>query len=269
MKAIILAAGRGSRLGKYTQDTPKCLLRILNKPLLEIQIETLRKAGINDISVVRGYRHDKIQLEGLKYYDKRNYESTNMVVSLMTAKNELNDDTIVLYGDILYEQRLLDDLLSSVGEVVVLADEGWQKYWKMRYGSLNVDLESFIIDGNHIIKQIGSSAIKSPDEMMVRYIGMVKFSKTCLEKVVTIAEEAEVLFSSEPWKHSRNPYQKAYMTDLIQALIDDGIVVKAQTVNSGWLEFDTIEDYEKSLLWVEDGRINRLFCDFHSLFETT
>ncbi|WP_045214014.1 NTP transferase domain-containing protein [Desulfonatronovibrio magnus] len=60
MKAIILAAGRGSRLLSLTDDRPKCLVELYGKPLLDWQIKALRDAGIQDITVVRGYLKDKI-----------------------------------------------------------------------------------------------------------------------------------------------------------------------------------------------------------------
>ena len=68
MKAIILAAGQGTRLKKYTQDLPKGMLSFMGKTVIERQIEMYRKCGINDIIVVRGFAADKIKYEGIKYY---------------------------------------------------------------------------------------------------------------------------------------------------------------------------------------------------------
>ena len=92
MKAIILAAGMGTRMDKYTKNLPKCMLNFNGKPLIERQIETLRSVGINDIMVVKGYMPDKINIEGVKYYVNKNYENTNMVETLMCAEEEMNDE---------------------------------------------------------------------------------------------------------------------------------------------------------------------------------
>ena len=190
-----------------------------------------------------------------------------MVVSLMKAKNEFNDDLLVIYGDIIYEKRLLDALIMCEKDAVVLADENWKKYWKMRYGRVDVDLESLIIDDTGAIKQIGQTDIVSPDLMMLRYIGMLKFSKNCLNEIKNIVEYAKNNYNDMPWKLSQRPYPTSYMTDLIQAIIDNGFTVSTKAVKNGWLEFDTIGDYEKSLSWISTGEIDLLFEDFNVLIK--
>src|SRR3990167_540385 len=125
MKAIILAAGMGTRLGKYTENLPKCMLEYNGKPLIEQQVETLQKAGINDIFIVRGYNADKIQIPNVKYYHNPDYATTNMVETLFCAEKELdsNDDVLVCYADILYEPKILQKVMESKAEVGVTVDE--------------------------------------------------------------------------------------------------------------------------------------------------
>ena len=77
MKAIILAAGQDSRLGKICREKPKCLMEIEDNTLLEIQINTLHTCGIEDIRIVRGYEGERINVPGLKYYNNPNYHNTN------------------------------------------------------------------------------------------------------------------------------------------------------------------------------------------------
>ena len=101
MKAIILAAGQGTRLKKYTENLPKGMLQFAGKTIIERQIETYRKCGIDKIIIVRGFASDKITYDGITYYDNQEYANTNMVESLMTAKVEFDDDIIVSYSDIL------------------------------------------------------------------------------------------------------------------------------------------------------------------------
>ena len=128
MKAIILAAGQGTRLKKYTQDLPKGMLNFMGKTVIERQIEMYRKCGINDIIVIRGFAADKIHYEGIKYYMNEDFANTNMVESLMCAKEEFNDDIIVSYSDILFEERLLKGMMDAKGDfnaAGVLADALW------------------------------------------------------------------------------------------------------------------------------------------------
>ena len=68
MKAIILAAGEGKRLRPLTEDVPKCMVTLFGKSLLERQIEIFRQCGIDDISIVTGYCHDKITFPNVQYF---------------------------------------------------------------------------------------------------------------------------------------------------------------------------------------------------------
>ena len=104
MKAIILAAGMGTRLGRYTENLPKCMLNFNGKALIEWQVETLRKCGINDIIIVKGFEPDKIQIRGVKYYVNEDYANTNMIETLFCAEEELDSEVLVCYADILYEK---------------------------------------------------------------------------------------------------------------------------------------------------------------------
>ena len=80
MKAIILAAGQGTRLKKYTENLPKGMLNFDGKTIIERQIEMYRKCGIDSIIIVRGFAADKIDYNGVKYYDNKDFASTNAVV---------------------------------------------------------------------------------------------------------------------------------------------------------------------------------------------
>ncbi len=266
MKAIILAAGRGSRLGKYTQDVPKGMLKISGKTILEIQLECYRHAGINDISIVVGYKAETINYDGVKYYYNNNFDNTNMVVSLMTAENEFTDDTIISYADVLFNPLLLKRAIESPYDAAVLADSNWEAYWRMRYDSTKQDLESLIVTETDNIIEIGRPNVDKKF-MTLRYIGLIKFSKKCLQDVKQVVSKAKKDYKETPWKLSGKPYPKAYMTDLLQALIDTDICVNVEKVANGWIEFDTESDYEKALMWIENGAINALLSDFNALIK--
>jgi len=132
MKAIILAAGMGTRMDKYAKNLPKCMLSLNGKTLIERQIDTLRSCDVNDIIVVKGYMPDKINISGVKYYVNEDYENTNMVETLMCAEEEMNDDILVCYGDILYEKRIIKIVLENKSDIGVVVDENYWDYWKAR-----------------------------------------------------------------------------------------------------------------------------------------
>ena len=257
MKAIILAAGHGTRLKKYTENLPKGMLEFMGKTIIERQIEMYRQCGIEYIVVVKGFAADKINYPNVKYYLNRNYAKTNMVETMMSAKNEFDDEIIVSYSDILFEEQILRSMMGSTDDFTVAVDDSWKKYWKKRYGRIDFDTESLSIDENGNIKELGLENPKLED-IDARYIGILKFSPDGLKHMEDILEEAYRKYQDKPWQQSGKPVRKAYMTDLLNAVIQTGRLVKANIFQNGWIEFDTNEDYENAVQWVQDGSINEL-----------
>ena len=257
MKAIILAAGQGTRLKKYTENLPKGMLTFDGKTIIERQIEMYRVCGIDKIIVVRGFAADKISYEGITYYTNADYANTNMVESLMAAKDEFDDDVIISYSDILFEERLLRGMMQSGCDFACAVDDNWKEYWQLRYGRIDFDTESLAIDEDDNITELG---LESPelDDIDARYIGLLKFSKEGLKYIENIMETAYKEFEDKPWQQSGKTVKKAYMTDLLNAIIETGKNVKAVHFNNGWIEFDTNEDYENALEWSESGILNRI-----------
>ena len=252
MKAIILAAGMGTRLGKYTENLPKGMLSFKGKSLIERQIETLRSAGVSDIVIIRGYHPEKINFSGVTYRENKEYETTNMVASLMQAKEDIlasPDGIIVCYSDIVYEKRLIQTLLADKSEVGVLVDDDWKDYWMARLDDWQSDVESLQYDKTRNIFELGNTKC-TLDQAMSRYIGLIKFSKMATAKLVELFEKNKKLYWNvdAPWKRSKS-FKKAYMTCMIQECVDNKIQVKAVGVKHGWMEFDTTEDYEKAIAW--------------------
>ena len=254
MKAIILAAGQGTRLKKYTENLPKGMLTFMGKTLIERQIELYRKCGIEHIIIVRGFAADKIQYEGITYYTNEDYADTNMVESFMTAKPEFNDDVIVSYSDILFEEHMLRGMMKSAADFAVAVDHNWKIYWEKRYGTADFDTESLSLDAHGNITELGLENPKL-EEIDARYVGLLKFSKNGLRQIETVLKDAYMNYEDRPWKQSGKSVRKAYMTDLLQAIIESGYPVKAEIFRNGWIEFDTNEDYENACKWAEDGSI--------------
>ena len=178
MKAIILAAGMGTRMEEYTETLPKGMLPFNGKPIIEWQIETLRNAGIEDIAIVTGYRNDKIKIEGITYYHNPDYSNTNMLESMMAAKDALNSDTLICYADIIYTQEVLKTLRNNPAPIAVAVDCDWKDYWKLRYDTTECDLESLVVVDNKII-ELGKELTSSAD-IDYRYIWFDQVFKSCL-----------------------------------------------------------------------------------------
>lgn len=253
--ALILAAGRGSRLHPYTAECPKCLTELGGRTLLSRQIGTLRAAGIEDIVIATGYRSEALALPGTRQVHNPAWETTNMVETLFRAEAFFGTDLIVSYSDIVYERRLVDALLRSPHDISVVVDTNWRAYWEMRFENPLDDAESLRLDSVGRIIDIGAR-VDDIDRIEAQYIGLMRFHGAGID---TLREcYAGLRRVHRPWM-DRRPVEKAYMTDLLMEMILKGHDVHAMPVAGGWLEIDTVSDYETAAAMFANGTIRRFF----------
>jgi choline kinase len=175
-RAVILAAGRGSRLGHLGGDRPKCLVELAGKPLIERQIAALRRGGVDEIGVVRGYRADMIDFPGLSYFANERWAETNMVMSLAAAAPWLRSGpAIVSYGDIFYRSELVRGLAAAPGQLVVGYDRAWRQLWTRRFADPLADAETFRINAAGQLLEIGGKTARIED-IEGQYMGLLKFT---------------------------------------------------------------------------------------------
>jgi L-glutamine-phosphate cytidylyltransferase len=137
MKAVILAAGRGSRLYPYTKYIPKCLLDIGGETILERQINHIRDCGIDEVVIVVGFWFEKVE-NFLTDYDGLGmrittlynpfYKTTNSLISLWIARSEMNEDIVIINGDNVFEVDVLEKALGVRDETICLPVKGKQGY---------------------------------------------------------------------------------------------------------------------------------------------
>jgi len=244
LKAIILAAGKGERLLPLTENLPKCMIELFGKSLLEWQIDTFKSCGISDITVVTGYKEDAINFPGIRYSRNPEYDTTNMVETLFCAKDQLVGSVIVSYGDIIFEKKILQKLIDSDYDISVVVDKNWREYWEIRFEHPLDDAESLTINGDSNIQSIGQK-VKDYSKIHAQYIGLTKFQNNGIKVLKNFYNFAqnEAKSGVNPLNSSL-PFKKSYMTDLLQGLVNAGYKIKSIPVNNGWLEVDTIQDYE-------------------------
>ncbi|MEE8332997.1 MAG: phosphoenolpyruvate mutase [Alphaproteobacteria bacterium] len=120
--AVVLAASRGDALGILTEDRPKCMVDVRGQPLLRRLVDTLNGGGVRDITVVRGYRKEMVNLPTIKTVDNDAFATTGEAATLACAAERLKGDCIVAYGDILFRQYILDQLRATEGDIVLVVD---------------------------------------------------------------------------------------------------------------------------------------------------
>ena len=236
MKAIILAAGEGTRLRPYTLERPKCLVEIDGRSLLDRQLDVLFSENIKPIILIGGYRAEMLKRPGIEIRLNPNYAETNMIWTLFCAKTELEGDVIVSYGDIVYSRDVLNALLKSVADIAVAIDIDWESYWRARNGDPMKDAETLKLSPDGRILEIGQEP-KTLDEIEGQYMGLMKFSAKGVNILRTVFHDAK-----NSGYLGGKQVEKAYMTDLLQQIIDVGFRVDSVPLHGGWVEVDTVED---------------------------
>ena len=244
-KALIVAAGLGSRLKSHTENLPKCMLDFGGKTLLERQIQAYKNCGVNNITVIRGYKKNKINYKYLNYIDNSDYENNNILNSIFYGEEVINGDIIIAYSDILFESNVVKRLLDSDHDISVVVDIDWQGYYIDRNEHPLSEAENVIFNSNNEVVKIGKIATEK-EEVHGEFIGMIKLTNRGAEIFKQNFHRVKKLYWNKPFQRSKI-FQKAYLTDMIQELVDIGTKVHCVIIERGWKEIDTVEDYQKAL----------------------
>ena len=240
--AIILGAGLGSRLLPLTKDKPKPLIKFAKKTLLDRNIEIFKKYGINDISVVVGYKKEKIDLPNITYFENKNYRENSTLSSLFYAQKKILDSTIITYSDIIFQEDVLEKLLNDNNSLSVVVDQKWIDYWKLRIDeSIRDATETATFNEQNMITSIGK---KNP-HANGHFIGLMKLQNKGSKKFQELYYKIKEDYGNNKNNLNMNlPFEKLRIVDLLEGLIKVKYHVHSIVIDNGWLEFDTINDYE-------------------------
>ena len=237
MKAIILAAGRGSRMKNLTDECPKCLVELRGKPLLDWQLKALREAGITEIAIVTGYKRELLIDRGMVEFHNPRWAETNMVSSLACAAAWLEADScVVSYSDIFYDASAVTALMSCSAQLAVTYDANWRALWEKRFGDPLLDAETFRMKADGTLVEIGNKP-KTVEEVEGQYMGLLRFTPEGWGEVVRIR-------SALPAEQC----DRMHMTGTLQKVIEAGRVpVVAVPYRDEWGEVDSADDLEAYL----------------------
>ena len=257
VRVIIVAAGRGERMGTQTAERPKCMIPFYGRPLIEWQLAALRAAGLTDITIVGGYLASGIEAPGVRLVTNLEWADTNMVFSLMRARDVFLSGApiVVAYADLVYRPQLLSMLIANGAQIGTVVDLDWLDLWRIRFSDPLDDAETLKLSDQQAIIDIG----RKPDgleEIEGQYVGLTYFSPE------GAAQFAETHRTIGQWDNSKSA-RDCYFTDVLRALISRGVPINAATTEGGWLEFDSSDDlaaYQELLsrgelgqFWSPDG----------------
>ena len=228
MRAIILAAGSGTRLSPLTDQCPKCLVPMGDRRLIDFQIEALRAAGADDIVLVVGYEADQVRAhcgDGVRYIENADFRTTNSIYSFYLAAAELDCDTFLFNCDILFDAALVRRMLEGGAPNVVAVDGGVQRV----QGEMNVACEA----GGRI-RAINKRL--SPEESQAQSVQLVKFDAAGARAV---AAEVRRLIAEDQ--------KDAFPTLAYGPLIEAGRLFAVEVGDLAWGEIDSVEDYDRAV----------------------
>lgn len=227
MKALIMAAGRGTRISRYIEGKPKCTVDIGGIKLIEYTIEELQKRGVTEIAMVLGYRaeilEELLKEYPIKFYYNYFYDVTNSIASTWFAKDFIDDDILLLNADVFLEPKLLDAIFAEDKSPILFSDSTRKE---------EADYK-FYYEDNQLIK-FGKEL--EGEDISGEYVGVAKINKEFLS---CFHKRLEELIRSN--KHFM------WWEDVLYSYVGEKEIYVRDVIGRFWAEVDFIEDYERIL----------------------
>ncbi|BCZ80220.1 phosphoenolpyruvate mutase [Paraburkholderia terrae] len=241
--AVVLAASRGKGLEAVTTDRPKVMLPIAGKPLLRWLVDAFKKQGVNDITVVGGYRADAIDTAGIKLVVNERHEQTGELASLACAVDGLQNDTVISYGDLLFRSYIVRDLVDSEAPFSVVVDSTTVA----EAGATNQSVRDFAwcsaaddrgLFGNKVLlrRVANNEADVKGEAPNGRWIGLLNVRGAGRERLQAVMNTLR----------ARPDFDSLDMPALLNALIEAGEEIEVQYVHGHWRGVNDLEDFRRA-----------------------
>jgi L-glutamine-phosphate cytidylyltransferase len=255
--AILIAAGRGRRLGPHTEEIAKGMVDIGAHPIIGWQWRALQAAGITDVTVIRGYKADVLSDfitnllapsgARIAFVDNHDWQTNNVLLSLAQARDALNQATLLLYSDIIFTPAVACAAAASPHDIALVIDREFRSIYEGRteHPLDEGEVADLFDDGR--VRRVGKRAL-SPHDAVGEFIGLVKLSA---HGAAVLRQRIDQLLIDFAGAHDR-PYQRAatfrnsYLTDVLQDLIDQGVAVQPVLIEGQWREIDTPQDLARA-----------------------
>ena len=257
-RAILIAAGRGKRLGMHTEEIPKCMVAVGSRPILGWVWEALRLAGIEELVVIRGYRGDVLEtlarelVPNVTFVDNVHWQSNNILLSLACARPFLDQPCLMSYSDIIFTPAVARAAMESTAEIGLVIDREFRTIYEGRteHPLEEGEVSDLMPDGT--VARVGKRALP-PEDAIGEYIGLTRLGARGIAIVANTIDRLAKRYAgreSEPFQRAAS-FQNAYLTDLWQELIDGGIRIDPILIEGQWREIDTGQDLDRARQLVE------------------
>ncbi len=268
-RAILIAAGRGRRLGPHTEDVPKCMVQVGAGSILEWQWKALAAAGITELVVIRGYLAEVLtgfagELAGrhaatVSFFDNPQWATNNVLLSLAHARAALDQPVLLSYSDILFTPEVARAAADSPAEIGLVIDRAFRDIYvgRTEHPLDEAEVSSIADDGS--VAKVGKRALPA-EQAAGEFIGLAKLGARGVATFAAALDDLLARFADrqhEPFQRAAT-FRNAYLTDLLQELIDTGAAapiggVQPVWIEGQWREIDTAQDLERAKVLVSSG----------------
>ena len=250
MRVIIIAAGSSTRLAKETLDISKGLLKINDKSIIQIQLDLFKKNQLSNITIITGPNKEKFNFQNVNYVQDNEFQNHDVLGSLMVCKSIMDDEILTTYSDIIFNEKILDSMLDFKGDIGIAVDLNWEKNYVNRTQHPKSEADNVLMENNKILKIQKNIKDSKPTQNIGEFIGLMKLSKKGAKIFV---EKFNQLIESHKGKFHDSPsLTNAYLTDMLQELIDSGFLVEPIIINGKWCEIDTPQDLQLARKNIKD-----------------
>jgi choline kinase len=262
-RAILIAAGRGKRLGSHTEEVPKCLVEVGARTILGWVWHAFTAAGIEELVVIRGYRGDTLEASvralapppvKIDFVDNTAWQTNNVLQSMACARRYLDRPCLISYSDIIFTPAVARAAVASTAEIGLVIDRDFRSIYvgRTEHPLEEGEVSDLMPDGS--VARVGKRAL-SPDGAVGEYIGLCRLGARGVAIVANTLDALAKKFDGreeEPFQRAAS-FRNAYQTDLWQHLIDAGIDVDPVFIDGSWREIDTGQDLDRARLLVESA----------------
>ena len=252
MKAIIVAAGRGRRLGPETAAIPKCMVPVAGRAILHWQLDALTHAGVDQVVIVRGYLGDRIAIPAdcpaqVRFVENPAWADNNILTSLFYAEAEMTGGFLFSYSDIVFAPAHARAVAAHPGPVALVVDRLWRDAYEGRTLHPVSEAELARVEGSDdtaAVTRVGKKLVAAEDAAG-EFIGLARFAPDGVAALRAVWRDASARGAETPFGAAAT-LRQSYLSDGLNAVSERGVSLRPVFIDGRWREIDTEEDLARA-----------------------
>jgi choline kinase len=225
------------------------LVPVMGRPMLDWILDALGAAGFarKDVVFVCGYAEAVVRARYPEFTFVKNegWANNNILLSLLCAREYLGEGFVSSYADIVYDAAIVERLVASPADICLGCDTAWRRRYVGRTQHPESDAEKLRADGSRVLEISRTIPSEAADG---EFIGVMKLSEDGARVFIDAFERAQRSYGSGVFREGRS-FQKAYLLDLLQEMLEAGAVMHRENTAGGYMEIDTGQDLDMAEAW--------------------